>query len=135
MATTRTETLVTRTPQQPGEYATRVFYKCARCRRSDIFNTTAIVEKRHRGYGRYDRDQKFLVRMVTTYANGTVQDETFFAFPPLRSCECGRTMVPNPLRAVKSDAVPCDARCTDATGHNCECSCGGQFHGSEKASN
>ena len=25
----------------------------------------------------------------------------------------------------------CDARCTTATGHKCECSCGGKFHGSE----
>ena len=23
----------------------------------------------------------------------------------------------------------CDARCRHAKGHNCECSCGGQFHG------
>lgn len=23
----------------------------------------------------------------------------------------------------------CDARCRDAKGHNCECSCGGKFHG------
>lgn len=23
----------------------------------------------------------------------------------------------------------CDARCQHAKGHNCECSCGGQFHG------
>jgi hypothetical protein len=25
----------------------------------------------------------------------------------------------------------CDARCTSAKGKNCECSCGGQFHGSQ----
>jgi len=23
----------------------------------------------------------------------------------------------------------CDSRCLNATGHNCECSCGGKFHG------
>jgi len=23
----------------------------------------------------------------------------------------------------------CDARCRHAKGHNCECSCGGKFHG------
>jgi len=23
----------------------------------------------------------------------------------------------------------CDSRCRNAKGHNCECSCGGQFHG------
>ena len=25
----------------------------------------------------------------------------------------------------------CDARCRHAKGHNCECSCGGEFHGAE----
>lgn len=25
----------------------------------------------------------------------------------------------------------CDARCRHAKGHNCECSCGGQFHGAD----
>src|SRR5262245_46910469 len=25
----------------------------------------------------------------------------------------------------------CDSRCRSAKGHNCECSCGGEFHGSE----
>lgn len=25
----------------------------------------------------------------------------------------------------------CDSRCRSAKGHNCECSCGGKFHGAE----
>ena len=36
-------------------------------------------------------------------------------------------------RAIKYKAFPskhvCDARCTGATGKNCECSCGGKNHG------
>lgn len=30
-------------------------------------------------------------------------------------------------------SVPCDARCTGARGHNCECSCGGANHGADNA--
>ncbi len=30
---------------------------------------------------------------------------------------------------TKRDDVPCDARCTGATGHKCICSCGGKNHG------
>ena len=29
--------------------------------------------------------------------------------------------------------VKCDGRCTSATGHNCECSCGGKNHGMSAA--
>ena len=31
----------------------------------------------------------------------------------------------------KNDKVKCDRRCTGATGHNCECSCGGENHGAD----
>ncbi len=29
------------------------------------------------------------------------------------------------------DTCPCDRRCTHATGHSCECSCGGANHGKD----
>lgn len=48
-------------------------------------------------------------------------------------CTCKRGMAS--LKAVvgKVNQTPCDARCTDAKGHNCECSCGGQNHGNAHA--
>lgn len=38
-----------------------------------------------------------------------------------------------PFWAVKgtTNDTPCDARCTSATGHKCECSCGGRNHGAD----
>lgn len=36
----------------------------------------------------------------------------------------------NQIRGTVTDQ-PCDARCTSAKGHNCECSCGGKNHGSQ----
>jgi hypothetical protein len=33
------------------------------------------------------------------------------------------------LKAFLKPEQPCDARCTNARGHNCECSCGGKNHG------
>ncbi len=36
-------------------------------------------------------------------------------------------------RGVKGTVNPdhkCDSRCTNAKGHNCDCSCGGENHGS-----
>ena len=32
-----------------------------------------------------------------------------------------------------NNQVPCDARCTGARGHNCECQCGGAHHGEQNA--
>lgn len=42
---------------------------------------------------------------------------------------CKRMMTFGPLKGILNNAVPCDARCTNARGHNCECSCGGENHG------
>ena len=42
---------------------------------------------------------------------------------------CGRDTGWNWLKAVMNVAVKCDARCTHARGFSCECSCGGENHG------
>lgn len=41
---------------------------------------------------------------------------------------CGKAFRVNEIKARKTDAK-CDARCTHAAGHSCECSCGGKNHG------
>jgi hypothetical protein len=41
---------------------------------------------------------------------------------------CGRPTTWNLLQAWRRPEVACNARCTHATGHNCECSCGGENH-------
>jgi len=42
---------------------------------------------------------------------------------------CGKRMTWNYLKAVLVVEHKCDARCTNARGHSCECSCGGKNHG------
>lgn len=45
-------------------------------------------------------------------------------------CEdCGRAMTWGFLRGFVKPEIRCDARCTNARGFNCECSCGGENHG------
>lgn len=51
---------------------------------------------------------------------------------PSNQCECGATVFGKPVEARLTDHI-CDVRCTSATGHNCECSCGGQNHGIDHA--
>lgn len=43
---------------------------------------------------------------------------------------CGRERHANPVKGRPSNKK-CDARCTGATGHNCECQCGGKNHGAD----
>ncbi len=38
-----------------------------------------------------------------------------------------------PIRGHYNAAIKCDGRCMGATGHNCECSCGGANHGLSSA--
>lgn len=42
---------------------------------------------------------------------------------------CGRRVSMIGVKGVYNPSKKCDARCTDATGHNCECKCGGKNHG------
>lgn len=51
-------------------------------------------------------------------------------------CDCGSTSWEYMGRVVQDrlvrneSTVPCDARCTEARGPSCDCSCGGKYHGS-----
>jgi hypothetical protein len=49
-------------------------------------------------------------------------------WPSSPAC-CGRSVVMTKVSGRKTE-TPCDDRCTEATGHKCECSCGGSNHGS-----
>jgi len=49
---------------------------------------------------------------------------------PVVRCACGGWAYGRPIVARVSEHK-CDARCTSAKGHNCECSCGGENHGSD----
>jgi hypothetical protein len=42
---------------------------------------------------------------------------------------CDKMMSYGVLKAFLNPDHKCDARCTSARGHNCECSCGGVNHG------
>lgn len=46
------------------------------------------------------------------------------------ACGCSGGVAYNNVCGTRNDDIKCDARCTEATGHKCECSCGGKNHGS-----
>lgn len=47
-------------------------------------------------------------------------------------CECGKILLLDfgkPIYGKFVKETICDGKCLNATGHNCECSCGGKNHG------
>lgn len=44
-------------------------------------------------------------------------------------CNCGASMQVASVKGVLNPEHACSAKCVNATGHKCECSCGGANHG------
>lgn len=102
---------------------TRVIYKCTR----KACNKVRRVEYPHFdvvrvGVGMYERKGKKFFRLDEK--RGKVFAGNDF------TCECGGHCTQDVIKGFKTEHV-CDARCTGATGHNCECSCGGANHGKD----
>jgi hypothetical protein len=52
----------------------------------------------------------------------------------IAQCSCGHWMTNGrKILGKLNPEIGCDGRCMGATGHNCECSCGGTNHGSNHA--
>jgi len=51
----------------------------------------------------------------------------------LWSCPCGRSNAARPVAGRYVAEKACDGRCMAATGHDCECACGGKNHGAAHA--
>lgn len=96
--------------------------KCRGCKgaaRLTLPSPSAV--KRAVGYGRSE------VVFTWTLPNGaTARGERGRFFSP---CLCGRHVE---FRRVLGRVTeqPCGSRCTGATGHACDCACGGKNHGS-----
>ena len=59
-------------------------------------------------------------------AGGTAQD--WLSLP----CACGGHLLGRKVKGYVTEQ-PCNAKCTSAVGHLCECSCGGANHGAVHA--
>jgi hypothetical protein len=44
-------------------------------------------------------------------------------------CDCGKCLRARPVVGKLNPGIKCNSRCEGATGHVCECSCGGKNHG------
>lgn len=48
---------------------------------------------------------------------------------PFATCECGATVKLQPVIGTHDEHIACGAKCRNAVGPSCDCSCGGANHG------
>lgn len=100
--------------------------KCKCCKaavRSTVAMECRSVDNEHPEY--YLRKVRHYRRMV----GGFWIEAHYFRFPPAKCPTCQKEIYGKPIDGRVNPDHPCDARCTGATGHNCECACGGANHG------
>jgi hypothetical protein len=90
----------------------RIQYRCLRCKKRD--SALVLCER-----------TRLPTRIAIRFVN-----EIGHSIDVSRDCgacgwQCGWTVVTGRTNPDRK----CDARCTNATGHNCECACGGKNHG------
>lgn len=104
--------------------------KCKKCGR--VQREVGMLETRT-SKGDYGRTIHSFKLVLENGKIETMRDRAQYA----RSCHCGELTpttcsgrhVTMELIVAHTTLTPCDARCTGATGHQCECSCGGKNHG------
>ncbi len=100
----------------------RIQYRCLRCKQRD--SALVLCERTKR---KVQRGMRSEIRVDVRFVN-----EIGHSIDVSRNCracgwQCGWTAVTGKTNPDHK----CDARCTGATGHDCECACGGKNHGAD----
>lgn len=100
-------------------------YTCKKCKRATAKRASFPMRKLTMP-DKFGHQRTVGMRILVQGSKG--EFENYWA--PARECEaCGRHMTAEQITGAFRADRKCDARCTNATGHNCECSCGGRNHG------
>ena len=114
------ETCYARLTRPKPRRTTRMFFRCQKCRKPWAHDVALIDDLNYQS-----RRADFISKTIHAAACPLCE------YVPLRHYPhrfMGEVKGPRLSRA--EDRCPCDRRCTNATGPNCECSCGGVNHGS-----
>ena len=106
---------------------TTVIYNCKKCKVGR--RVEYPIAKPNGWFARQDETGKIISMYgwIQAYGGGKPPE---YGGDPLALCpKCGKLMSFGQLKAVTAPEHVCDARCINARGHNCECSCGGANHG------
>lgn len=107
-----------------------VIYNCKRCKLGKRVDYPLGAAKT--GYSRIDSNGKAVPACVWIQSCGGGKPTTYGGDTEMGICAtCNKMMDFGQLKGYLRPEHKCDARCTSARGHNCECSCGGENHGSD----
>lgn len=104
-----------------------VIYNCKRCKIGRRVEYSCVKP----GYlFRVTTDGKQVPAGVWVVAIGGGKPTVYGGDTEMGLCSCcGKAMTYGKLEGHYDPTHKCDARCTSARGHNCECQCGGVNHG------
>lgn len=115
-------TTTTTTTREAITKAVAGMYRCRSCKATARVDFELSFVRVTTGWKSTTYDRRFTrngVALPLALVGGEV--------PPVR-CACGAWTYGRQIRARLSEHK-CDARCTGARGHDCECSCNGANHG------
>lgn len=98
--------------------AERFVGRCKGCKRG---HAVASVARVYRWEGQ--------AHVTFKTAHGVEIKQSVHTQGPRVDCPCGRPVSMHPVRGTYNRDKKCGARCLAATGHDCECACGGKNHG------
>jgi len=98
------------------EKTVNLMYRCRSCKSARRITVKKIYTRTTYDEGYYPTDHK------TTYYK---DDQSQW----IETCSCGFVMQYKEIKGFHSDKHKCGARCLNAIGPNCECSCSGENHG------
>jgi hypothetical protein len=104
-----------------------IIYNCKSCRRGKRVDYP--LGNARNGFSRIDSKGKAVPAAVWIQSCGGGKPTVYGGDTEMGICSCGKMMTFGALKAHLNPDHKCDARCTSARGHNCECSCGGANHG------
>lgn len=104
-----------------------VIYNCKSCKRGK--RVDYALGNARTGFSRIDSTGKAVPAAVWIQSCGGGKPTVYGGDTEMGICACGKMMTFGALKAFLNPDHKCDARCTSARGHNCECSCGGANHG------
>jgi hypothetical protein len=103
-------------------------YNCKRCKRGRRVEYPFGSAKT--GFTRIDDAGRAIPAGIWVQACGGGRPTIYGGDVEMGICEgCKKMMRFGQLKAFFRPEHKCDARCTSARGHSCECSCGGANHG------
>lgn len=105
-----------------------IIYNCKRCKKGK--RVEYPLGNSRNGFSRIDSTGKAVPSAVWIQSWGGGKPTTYGGDTEMGICaDCQKMMSFGALKAFVNPDHKCDARCTSARGHNCECSCGGANHG------